>query len=109
MVCSAPDPRQSVPLLEPALSCQSLFAIRSAPLPSRSSSVGLASALGTPKAVRLGPMPRTTILSLPLLLPRMKARDHDVVTRADKGPRADIGQLRQHGLTEVVDFNQGDT
>ena len=39
---------------------------------SRSSSVGSAIASGTPKAARLGPIPRTTILSLPLWLPRMK-------------------------------------
>ena len=45
---------------------------RSAPLLSRSSSVGLARALGTPNSVRLGPIPRTTIRSLPLLFPRMK-------------------------------------
>ena len=38
-----------------------------------------------------------------------EARDHDVVARADKGPRADIGQLRENGLTEIVDFNQTDT
>ena len=39
---------------------------------SRNSSVGLASALGTPKAVRLGPIPRTTILLSPLFPPRIK-------------------------------------
>ncbi len=49
-----------------ALSCQSLFAMRSAPLLSRSSSVGSARGSDTPRAARLGPMPRTTILSFPL-------------------------------------------
>ena len=34
-----------------------------------------------------------------------EARDNYVVTRADKGPRANIGQLRENCLTEVVNFN----
>ena len=38
-----------------------------------------------------------------------EAGDHDVVTRADKGARADISQLRGDSLIEVVNFNQGDT
>src|ERR1700675_2165531 len=53
-------------------SCQLLSEERSAPLASCSSRVGSASALGTPKAVRLGPIPRTMTLSAPLPLPRMK-------------------------------------
>ena len=47
------------------LSCQSLFANSNAALLSRSSSVGFTSALGTPKPVRLGPIPRATILLFP--------------------------------------------
>ena len=82
---------------------------RSAPLLSRSSSVGLASAFGTPKAVRLGPIPRSDNPVIAAVVAQDEARDHDVVARADKGPRADIGQLRQNGLTQVVDFNQADT
>ena len=35
-----------------------------------------------------------------------EARDHDVVPCADKGSRANIGQLRRNCLTEVVNFNQ---
>ena len=52
--------------------CQSLFEAMSTPLLLRSSRVGSARALGTPCAVRLGPRPRTAIVSLPLWLPRMK-------------------------------------
>ena len=78
-------------------------------MPSRNSSVGSASALVTPAAARLGPRPRTTIWSLPLVIAQSEAGDDDVVTGADKGPRADVGQLRQDGLAEIVNFNQGDT
>ena len=42
------------------------------PLLSRSSSVGSASGLAMPKFARLGPIPRTRILSFPLLPPRIK-------------------------------------
>ena len=59
-------------------SCQSLFATRSAPLLSRSSKVGLASALGTPNAVRLGPIPRTTIRSFAAAVSKNETGDHDV-------------------------------
>ena len=53
------------------LSCQSLLKAMGAPLLSRSSSVGLASAFATPSAVRLGPIPRNTTLLCPTWLPRM--------------------------------------
>ena len=46
--------------------------------------------------------------SSPLLLPRMKPAITMSFPVPTKSPRADIGQLRQHCLTEVVDFNQGD-
>ncbi len=56
-----------------ALSCQSLFPITIAPLPSRNSKVGLASALGTPRPVRLGPIPAHYYCGHgPLLPPSMK-------------------------------------
>ena len=52
-------------------SCQSSLKLSNAPSLLRSSSVGFARALGTPSGVRLGPIPRATILSLPLLPPSM--------------------------------------
>ncbi len=30
-----------------------------------------------------------------------------IVARADESPRANVRQLRQDGLTKVVNFNQG--
>src|SRR5678816_3515021 len=53
-------------------SIQLSFARSNAPLSSRSSRVGSASAFGTPKSLRLGPIPRRIILVSPLLPPRIK-------------------------------------
>ena len=79
---------------------------------SRSSRVGSASTAlaGKNAGARLGPMPRTTISVHRLhVVAQEEARDHDVVTGADKGARAQVGQFRVHFLVEVVDFHQGDT
>ena len=59
------------------LSCQSLLEIWSVPSLLRSSSVGLASTLVTPAALRLGPMPRTITLSLRRVVPQHEPRNHD--------------------------------
>ena len=65
------SPAAAIRAAWPASSCQSLLAMRSAPLESRNCSVGSSSALATPPAARLGPMPRAIILSGPPV-PRMK-------------------------------------
>ena len=53
--------------------CQSSFdATMTAPSPLRNSSVGLASALGTPLWVRLGPIPRSKMTSSLNPPPRIK-------------------------------------
>ena len=42
------------------------------------------------------------------LVAQDETRDDDVVAGADEGARADVGQLRGNGQTEIVHFNQGD-
>src|SRR5262245_9898444 len=53
-------------------SIQLSLALNNAPLLSRSSSVGSASASGTPKSLKLGPIPRRIMFVASLLPPRMK-------------------------------------
>ena len=52
-------------------SIQSLFDRITVPALLRNSSCGLASALGTPSGVRLGPIPRTTTLVVPVFPPKI--------------------------------------
>ena len=54
-------------------------------------------------------MPRTMTLSIAAVAAQDEARNHDVVPRADKGPRADIAQFRGRCRIEIVDFDQAHT
>ena len=111
-----PDSRLSVgaspaPLIIAAWtgsSCQSLFENRSVPLPLCSSSVGLASASRYAKGSQARPDSAHDNAVSTAIASQDEARDHDVGTRVDKGPRANVTQLRGYCLIEVVSFNQRD-
>ena len=64
--------------------------------------------VGHPGAVRLGPIPRTTILSSPLLPPRMKPAITMSFPVPTKARVLILASFDENCLTEVVDFNQAD-
>src|SRR5436190_21225797 len=85
---------------------QLLLDIRSAPLPSRSCSVGSDNGLATPVWVRLGPRPRRTIVGLPGSWPREKPGDNDAAPGADKWGGAEVGQPGKPGGVRAIGSNQ---
>ncbi len=66
------------------------------------------SAPSTPKAVKLGPMARTRILS-GLRSTNDEAADHDIVTRVDEAAGADVRQLRRRRGVQIIQFGQPHT
>ena len=73
---------------------QLLLEAINAPVPSYSSNVGLANALGMPYFVRSGPIARIMTLFGIWRSFNKEAADHHVVASLDEGARADIRQRR---------------